>query len=258
MNKLQVFQSKDFGEVRTVWEDGKPLFCGSDVAKALGYARPNDALSAHCRATVKRSTPISGKIQEINFIPEGDVYRLITHSALPSAERFERWVFDEVLPSIRQHGMYATPDTVEAMLSDPDTMIKTLQAFKDERQKRVEAENQIEADKPKVIFAETCQASSDTLLVRDVAKIIGTIGEKRLFQLLRDWKLIYKQDGRNLPYQRYIDCGYFEVSEVPYIADGDVHFSLTTRVTPKGQKYIFYRLGRENGTGIPMKELTRE
>ena len=87
-------------------EDGRTLFCGSDVAKALGYARPNDAIAAHCRATVKRSTPISGKMQEINFIPEGDVYRLITHSKLPEAEKFERWVFDEVIPSIRKTGGY--------------------------------------------------------------------------------------------------------------------------------------------------------
>ena len=87
MNELQIFQNEEFGEIRTIEEDGKVLFCASDVAKALGYARPNDAVTAHCRATVKHSTPISGKIQEINFIPEGDVYLLITHSKLPSAEK---------------------------------------------------------------------------------------------------------------------------------------------------------------------------
>ena len=87
MNELQIFQNEEFGEIRTIEEDGKVLFCASDVAKALGYARPNDAVTAHCRATVKRSTPISGKMQEINFIPEGDVYRLITHSKFPSAEK---------------------------------------------------------------------------------------------------------------------------------------------------------------------------
>lgn len=108
MNELQVFNNPSFGQVRTINENGKVLFCGSDVAKALGYARPNDAISAHCRATVKRSTPISGKMQDINFIPEGDVYRLITHSKLPAAEKFESWVFDEVLPAIRKTGEYST------------------------------------------------------------------------------------------------------------------------------------------------------
>ena len=106
MNELQIFQNEEFGEIRTIEEDGKVLFCASDVAKALGYARPNDAVTAHCRATVKHSTPISGKMQEINFITEGDVYRLITHSKLPSAEKFESWVFDEVLPAIRKTGGY--------------------------------------------------------------------------------------------------------------------------------------------------------
>ena len=86
--------------------DDKPYFMASDIAKALGYARPNDAVSRHCRATVKHSTPISGKIQKVNFIPEGDMYRLIAHSKLPSAERFESWIFDEVLPIIRRTGGY--------------------------------------------------------------------------------------------------------------------------------------------------------
>ncbi len=109
MNELKIFENESFGQVRTIEEEGKVLFCGSDVAKALGYVKPNDAINSHCRATVKRSTPISGKMQEINFIPEGDLYRLITNSKLPTAEKFESWVFDEVLPSIRKHGSYELP-----------------------------------------------------------------------------------------------------------------------------------------------------
>lgn len=119
MNQLQVFGNQNFGEIRTLDEKGKILFCGSDVAKALGYTNPNKAVNDHCRAITKRSTPISGKIQEINFIPEGDVYRLITHSKLPAAEQFEHWVFDEVLPSIRKHGTYSiTPDKKVRMESE--------------------------------------------------------------------------------------------------------------------------------------------
>lgn len=101
MRNVQIFKNAEFGEIRTLVEHEQVLFCASDVAKALGYARPNDAVNQHCRATVKRRTPISGKIQDINFIPEGDVYRLIIRSKLPAAEKFERWVFDEVLPTIR-------------------------------------------------------------------------------------------------------------------------------------------------------------
>jgi anti-repressor protein len=243
MNELQVFQNQNFGQVRTTIINGEPWFVAADVCKALDITNHRDALSRvdyDEKGVVLTDTP--GGDQRIRTVNEPGLYALVLGSRKLEAKAFKRWITHEVIPSIRQHGMYATPATVEAMLSDPDTMIKTLQVLKDERQKRMAAETQIERQKPLVQFAETCQASTDTLLIRDVAKVIGTVGEKRLFQLLRDWKLIYKSDGRNLPYQRYVDCGYFEVSEVPYIADGDVHFSLTTRVTPKGQKYIFERL----------------
>ena len=127
MSDLQIFKNDELNlQIRTVEEEGKILFCGSDVARALGYARPNDAISAHCRATVKRSTPISGKTQDINFITEGDVYRLVAHSKLPNAEKFENWVFDEVLPSIRKHGAYMTDNTIEKILLNPDFGIKLL------------------------------------------------------------------------------------------------------------------------------------
>ena len=118
MNDLQIFKSDKFGEIRTLEdESGKVLFCGSDVAKALGYTNPNKAINDHCRAITKRYTPISGKMQEINFIPEGDVYRLITHSKLPAAQQFESWVFDEVIPSIRRNGAYMTDSTLEQALN---------------------------------------------------------------------------------------------------------------------------------------------
>ena len=109
MNELQIFSSPEFGELRTIEEGDKVYFVASDVAKALGYKRPTDAVSAHCRYTVKRSIPHpqgKGTLQ-MNVIPEGDVYRLVAHSELPSAEKFESWVFDEVLPAIRKTGGYS-------------------------------------------------------------------------------------------------------------------------------------------------------
>lgn len=109
MNDLQIFNNPEFGQVRTIEIDGKPYFMASDIAKALGYTNPNKAVNDHCRAITKRSTPISGKMQEVNFIGEGDMYRLITHSKLESAERFESWVFDEVLPALRKTGSYEMP-----------------------------------------------------------------------------------------------------------------------------------------------------
>ena len=106
MNELKVFNNPEFGKVRTITEHGKTLFCGSDVARALGYKRPNEAISAHCKGTVKRRTPTKGGEQEMNFIPEGDIYRLAAKSELPGADEFERWIFDEVLPAIRKTGQY--------------------------------------------------------------------------------------------------------------------------------------------------------
>ena len=106
MKELEIFNNDEFGEIRTALIDDKPYFCASDIAKALGYSNPNKAINDHCRAITKRSTPISGKMQDINFIPEGDVYRLIVKSKLSSAERFEHWVMDEVLPTIRKTGGY--------------------------------------------------------------------------------------------------------------------------------------------------------
>ena len=105
-NKLEIFKNEEFGSVRIIQDGDKYLFCGSDVAKALGYKRTADAITAHCKGVCVLPTPTAGGIQDMKYITEGDVYRLITHSKLPSAECFEKWVFDEVLPTIRKHGAY--------------------------------------------------------------------------------------------------------------------------------------------------------
>ena len=109
MNELQFFNSEEFGEIRTAEIDGKPYFVGTDVAKALGYNNPRDAVSRHCKGVVKRDTPTSSGIQSMSYINEGDLYRLIMKSKLPSAEKFESWVMDEVLPIIRKTGSYHKP-----------------------------------------------------------------------------------------------------------------------------------------------------
>ena len=104
--EIMIFENENFGRVRTVEKDGKIYFCGKDIAVALGYSRPADAISAHCKGVAVLPTPTNGGVQSLKYIPEGDVYRLIVHSKLPSAEKFERWLFDEVLPEIREHGAY--------------------------------------------------------------------------------------------------------------------------------------------------------
>ena len=210
MNELKIFENKEFEEIRTAEEEGKILFCGSDIAKALGYMRPNDAITAHCKGTVKRSTPTNGGIQSINFIPEGDVYRLITHSKLPSAERFESWVFDDVLPSIRKHGMYAT----EELLNNPDLLIKVATELKAEREKIKQLETEVNASKqiigelqPKADYTNIILNNKGLVTITQIAKDYGLSG-RALNETLHTLEVQYKQSEQWLLYSKYHDKGY--------------------------------------------------
>ena len=145
MNQMEIFKNPEFGSIRTFEQDGKVLFCGTDVATALGYANPRKAVRDHTRCGTKCSIGVqTGKkadgspavqMVEMLFIPEGDVYRLIVHSKLPSAERFERWVFDEVLPSIRQHGAYLTREKLWEVATSPEALLKLCSDLLAEREK---------------------------------------------------------------------------------------------------------------------------
>lgn len=122
-NKMAVFNNREFGSIRVIEENGNYLFCGFDVAKALGYAKPRNAINTHCKGALKRGALTEGGVQELTFIPEGDVYRLIVHSRLPGAERFEKWVFDEVLPMIRKTGGYMTASLLEQAAEKPEILL---------------------------------------------------------------------------------------------------------------------------------------
>ena len=255
MNELQVFKNDMFGELRTIEENGKTLFCGIDVARALEYKNPNHAISRHCRYCLKRAVGVStGKrpdgteiYQQVNmtFIPEGDIYRLIVRSTLPAAEKFEQWVFDDILPTIRRHGMYATKD----LLNNPDLAIAAFQALKDEREQKRLLEEQLQKQLPYVRFAETVQATNDNILVRECSKLasnyIGVdIGEKKLYQKLREWNMILKHS--NEPSRRAYHLGILVYIERTGFKNGLPYLTHTTKVTPKGQVYIINRLINES------------
>ena len=223
---MEIFKNEEFGSVRIIEEDGKYLFCASDVAKALGYSRPNDAVARHCRATVKRSSPISGKIQEINFIPEGDVYRLIVHSKLPSAERFERWVFDEVLPSLRKNGIYITDPLVKQIVEDPDYLYALWDTLKRQNE-RLQSQDEIISAQSEELDLNDCLIDdlswkanyyddfideSDGVTIRVAAKQIG-VPERALVSLLIGCHYLYRCDGRLLPYADRRCAGLFAVRE---------------------------------------------
>lgn len=208
-NMIKTFINDEFGNMRTVIHDEKVLFCASDIAKSLGYRNPRKAILDHCRYVTKRDIPhpqSPNKTISMSFIPEGDVYRLIAHSKLTSAERFEKWVFDEVLPTIRKTGGY---------VSSEDLFINTYLPFADDNTKALfrttlstitQLNHKIEQDKPLVDFANHIQVSEDCISMNDMAKLATKngikIGRNKLFAFLRNEKVL-KPD--NIPYQRYME-----------------------------------------------------
>lgn len=241
MNELQIFNSPEFGEIRTIEENGKVMFCGSDVARALGYVKPQNAISTHCKGALKRGTLTERGMQQLLFILEGDLYRLIVNSKLPSAEKFERWIFDEVLPAIRKHGAYMTPEKLEEVILNPDTMIKLCTALKDEQDKRkaLEASNAAlivdnAVMQPKADYFDELVDRNLLTNFRETAKQLE-IKEKDFVRFLLDKKYIYRDKrGKIMPYAQYTESGLFEIKES---FNEKTQWSGTqTLITPKGRE----------------------
>lgn len=245
MNDVTIFHKDEFGTVRVLEEDGRTLFCGSDVAKALGYSNAPDALNRHCRSIVKRDTAtVQGNVASMAFIPEGDVYRLITHSKLPEAEKFESWVFDEVIPSIRKTGGYIAG---QEMMDDDQLLANALMVAQRkiaERNKQLEEANEkIKADAPKVLFAETVEKAETCISIGTLAKILNQagldIGERRLFERLRNDKWLNSK-GRNwnVPSQKSMDMGLMRVHESTISRSSGIQINKTPLITGKGQRFF--------------------
>ena len=260
MNEMQKFTNEKFGEIRMVIIDNDPWFVGKDVALALGYADTVNALKAHVDAEDKRGWQITtpGGEQTMIVVNESGLYSLILSSKLESAKEFKRWVTGEVLPSIRKHGAYMTPATVEAVLSDPDTMIRLLQEIKAERQQREALEAKAEADRPKVLFADAVAVSGSTVLVGELAKILKQngveIGQNRLFGWLRRNGYLIRRQGTdyNMPTQYSMELGLFEIKETAVThSDGHVTVSKTPKITGRGQQYFIAKFLEPAKDGIP-------
>ena len=244
MRGLRIFKDERFGQIRWVKINNKDYAVGIDIAKALGYKKPNDAISRHCRGSVKHGVGVvTGKrrdgtdaIQniEMSVIPEGDIYRLAAKSELPGAEKFEVWIFDEVLPSIRKTGMYATDE----LLDNPDLLIAAATKLKEEREGRLEAEKRVKLLEPKAQFYDDVAGSKDAIEMGHVAKVLGIkrMGRNRLFSLLRDKKIL---DKNNIPYQQFVDSGYFRILEQKYtVPSGETKINIKTMVFQKGIDFI--------------------
>lgn len=234
MNQMEIFKNPEFGSIRTFEQDGKVLFCGLDIAVALGYSNPRDALRRHCKGVVKRDTLTEGGPQQLSFIPEGDVYRLIVHSKLPSAERFERWVFDEVLPSIRKHGAYITREKLWEVATSPEAMMKLCSDLLAEREENAALREENAMLEGKAAFYDLFIDLKHSTNLRTTAKEL-VVPERRFVRFLLEQRFVYRAPSGNvLPYAKPANDGLFTVKD--YCNHG--HLGSYTLVTPKGKLYF--------------------
>lgn len=255
MNNLKVFENQEFGKIRIILISSEPWFVGNEIAKTLGYTNPQKAIRDHVDEDDRRDERIVhplGGVQETRVINESGLYSLILSSKLPTAKRFKRWVTSEVLPAIRKHGAYLTEQKVEEILTNPDTIIKLATQLKQERDARKQAEALNEANRPKVIFAEAVSASKTSILVGELAKILRgngiPIGQRRFFQWLRENGYLIKRKGTdyNMPTQRSMELGLFEIKEGSYVnGDGVNVITKTPKITGKGQNYFINKFLKE-------------
>ena len=248
-NKIKIFKNKEFGKIRTLVKDGEPWFVGKDAAKILGYAKPRNAIAAHVDYEDKKDALIQGDLggtQKMIVINESGIYSLIMSSKLPKAKEFKRWVTSEILPTIRRTGGY---------VANEDMFIENYLPFLDEPYRNLfrlqmvfidKLNERIRHDQPLVEFAEQVAGTDNLIDMNAMAKLAREeniqIGRNRLFQWLRE-KGILMSD--NLPYQKYIESGYFKVKEYVFETSSMMKTYQQTFVTGKGQRYVISRLKKE-------------
>lgn len=249
-NSLHVFNNSDFGEIGVLIEKGKEWFPATECARLLGYSNPHDAVARHCKGLVKREVLTDGGKQEINFIPEADLFRLIVKSKLPQAEKFEAWVFEEVLPTIRKHGIYAADTVIDRILSDPEYGIKLLTELKAEREKRKELEvenaknkQRISELQPKASYYDLILQNKTLMTITQIAKDYG-MSAKAFNKLLHDLGIQYKLHDTWLLYQGYADKGYTQSKTHSIDENRSV---MHTYWTQKGRLFIYDLLKNKKG-----------
>lgn len=257
MNQLQVFQHPNFGQVRTIDCEGKVLFVGVDVARALDYAKPSQAVIDHCKGIRKLGIPSQGGVQETNVIPEGDLYRLIVKAADQSrnpdikakAEEYEKWIFDDVLPSIRKTGQYSI-GVPSYMIDDPiaraQQWIEEQKAKQALETKTLMLEQRVAEYEPQIGYLDKILQSKGTMTITQIAKDYGMSGQA-LNQILHEEKVQYKQNKQWLLYRQYHDKGYTKSETIDIRrSNGDPDVTLNTRWTQKGRLFIHEILKRRD------------
>lgn len=256
MDHMQVFKNSEFGSVRTLEENGMILFCAKDIAINLGYGNTRDAIQRHCKGVVKRDSLTDGGDQSLGFIPESDVYRLIMRSKLPAAQRFECWVVEEILPSIRKHGIYATGELLEAMIRDPQLGARLFLELQAEREQRKAIEEESEHHKqiiselePKARYCDLVLKSKTLVPVSMIAKDYG-LSAMKFNLLLHELGVQYRMAETWLLYQKYADQGY--AHSQTHVLDNGTTIVITCW-TQKGRLFL-YRLLKEQAGVLPVIE----
>lgn len=255
MNALKIYENAEFGQIRTVEINGEPWFAGKDVAEALGYVKPLNAIAAHVDEddSLKQGLIDSmGRTQETIIINESGLYSLILGSSLDSAKKFKRWITSEVIPSIRKTGSYNLPQTYADALRELANKAEEAERLALVNRKLEEQNLRM---RPKEIFADAVATSKTSILVGELAKLITQngvqIGQNRMFKWLREnGYLMSSGTSCNMPKQRYVEQGLFEIKESNIQnADGSVRITRTTKVTGKGQQYFINKFlkGEDNG-----------
>ena len=259
MSNLTIFTNEQFGEIRTTVIDGEPWFVGKDVAVALGYKNPKVALQDNVEETDKGVTKVTtpGGKQDATIINESGLYCLVFGSRLETAKAFRHWITSEVIPSIRKHGMYATEETLDKMISSPEFGIKLLTALKEEKEKTKSLTAKVEQDAPKVLFADAVATAHTSILIGELAKLLKQngidMGQNRLFDWMRKNGYLISRVGTdyNMPTQRSMERGWMEIKENAITRpDGGITVTKTTKITGKGQQYfinLFLKGGNANG-----------
>lgn len=255
MNDIQVFNSPEFGEIRTVEIDGEPYFVGADVAKALGYKRGTKAVQDHVDEEDRDAVPIQdsiGRMQNTPIINESGLYSLILSSKLPSAKRFKHWVTSEVLPAIRKHGIYATEDVTDKILNNPEFGIELLTKYKEERDKRKFLSEQVLTQqkliselKPKADYVDHILKSTSSVKTTQIAKDYG-MSARAFNKLLYELGIQYKVGDQWVLYAKYQACGYVRSVTYEYRhRDGRLDVRMCTEWTQKGRLFLYETLKRE-------------
>lgn len=241
MQALQRFQNSQFGDLEILTIEGKQWFPAINVAETLGYTNPRKAIRDHAKergVTIRSVIDSLGRNQNKKFIDEGNLYRLISRSKLPQAEQFEEWVFDDVLPAIRKHGIYATDNVIEQTLKDPDYIITVLTEYKKEKEHNLLLQQEIGELKPKADYVDEILKSTGTLATTQIAADYG-ISAQKLNKLLHEARLQRKVNKQWVLYSEHMGKSYTDSDTITIVrSDGREDTVLQTRWTQKGRLKI--------------------